>query len=53
VSIKDRAILASVSKFRIILTACRAFMGPDNSSSLVTTLSNRTSLLQGGFMEGE
>jgi hypothetical protein len=53
VSIKDCAVLASVSKFRIVLTARRAFMGSDKLSSLVTTLSNHTSLLQGVFMEGE
>jgi hypothetical protein len=44
-SIKDRAILALVSKFRIVLTACRSFMGPGKPSNLVTTLSNHTSLL--------
>jgi hypothetical protein len=53
VSIKDHIILTLVSKFRIVLTACRAFLGPDKPSSLVTTLSNLTSLYQGGFMEGE
>jgi hypothetical protein len=29
------------------------FMGPSKPSSLVTTLSNRTSLLQDGLLEGE
>jgi hypothetical protein len=29
------------------------FMGPDKPSSPVTTLSNRTSLLRGGLLEGE
>jgi hypothetical protein len=29
------------------------FVGPDKSSSLLTILLNHTSLLQGGFMEGE
>jgi hypothetical protein len=53
VSIKDRVILAPVSKFRIVLTACWAFMGLDKPSSVVATLLNHTSLLQGGFMEGE
>jgi hypothetical protein len=52
-SIKGRAVLAPVSKFIIVLTACQAFMGPDKLSSLVTTLLNRTSLLQGSFMEGK
>jgi hypothetical protein len=53
VSIKDHAVLGPVSKFRIVLTAYRCFMGPDKLTNLVTTLSNHTSLLQGGFMEGE
>jgi hypothetical protein len=53
VSIKDHAILTPVSKFRIVLTTCRAFMGSNKLSSLVTTLSNCTSLLYGGLMEGE
>jgi hypothetical protein len=53
VSIKDRAILSTVSKFRMVLTACHAFMGPDKPSNFVTTLLNHTSLLQGNFMEGE
>jgi hypothetical protein len=51
-SIMDYGILASVSKFRIVLTACQAFIGSDKLSILVTNLSNHTSLLQGGFMEG-
>jgi hypothetical protein len=51
--IKDHAVLAPVNKFRIVQTACRAFMGPDKPSSLVTTLSNRNSLIQGDFVEGE
>jgi hypothetical protein len=53
VLIKDCVILVPVGKFRIVLTACQIFMGPDKPSSLVTILSNHTSLLQGGFMEGE
>jgi hypothetical protein len=35
VSIKDRAILAMVSKYIIVLTAYWAFLGPDKPSSLV------------------
>jgi hypothetical protein len=53
VSIRDRAFLASVSKFRIVLTECQVFIGPDKLSSLVTILSNCTSLLQGSFIGGE
>jgi hypothetical protein len=49
-SIKDRAVLASMSKFRIVLATCRAFMGIDKLSSLVTSLLNRASLLQGDFI---
>jgi hypothetical protein len=52
-SIKDHAVLTTMSKFRIILTAYRTFMESDKSSSLVTTLLNCISLLQGDFMEGE
>jgi hypothetical protein len=50
VSINDRAVLAPVSKFRIVLTVCQAFMGSDKPSSLVTILSNYTSL---DYIEGE
>jgi hypothetical protein len=53
VSIKEIAILALVSKFRTILTACQVFMGLGKPSSLVTTLLNHTSLLQGGSIEGK
>jgi hypothetical protein len=49
-SIKDRAVLASMSKFRIVLATCRAFMGIDKLSSLVTSLLNHASLLQGDFI---
>jgi hypothetical protein len=52
-SMKVRAILALVSKFRTVLTACRPFMGSGKPSSLVTTLLNRTSMLQGGSMDGK
>jgi hypothetical protein len=42
-----------MGKFRIVLTAYQAFMGPYKLSSLVTILSNHTSLLQGGFSVGQ
>jgi hypothetical protein len=37
----------------LVLATCRGFMGPGKPSSLVTTLSNHTSLLWGGLLEGE
>jgi hypothetical protein len=34
VLIKGRVVLAPVSKFRIVLTACRDFMGANKPSSI-------------------
>jgi hypothetical protein len=48
--IKDRVVLAWVSKFRIVLATWQAFMGTVKPSSLVITLLNRASLLQDSFM---
>jgi hypothetical protein len=53
VSIKDHIVLALMDKHLFVLTACRVFIGPGKPSSLVTNLSNCTSLLQGGLLEGE
>jgi hypothetical protein len=44
-SIKDRAVLVLMSKFRIVLITYWAFMGTDKPSDLVNTLLKCTSLL--------
>jgi hypothetical protein len=51
-SIKDRIILASMASFDLYCLHV-GFMDLGKPSSLVTNLSNRTSLLQGGLLEGE
>jgi hypothetical protein len=52
VSIKDHFILATVGKLWFCTDCMLGFMGSGKPSSLVITLSNRTSLLRGGLMEG-
>jgi hypothetical protein len=52
VSSKDRVVLVLMDKFLFVLTACRVY-GVGKPISLITTLSNRAFLLQGGLLEGE
>jgi hypothetical protein len=52
VSIKLRIILALMARFDLYWPHVK-FMSPGKPSRPVTTLSNRTSLLQGGLLEGE
>jgi hypothetical protein len=52
VSINDRVVLAQWISFDLYRLHVR-FMGSGKPSSPVTTLSNRTSLLQGVLLEGE
>jgi hypothetical protein len=52
VSIKYRVVLAPMARFDLYWPHV-GFMGTGKPSSPVTTLSNRTSLLHGGLLEGE
>jgi hypothetical protein len=51
--LRTSSFLAPGGQAFICTDRMSGFMAPHKSSSLVTTLSNRISLLQGGHVEGE
>jgi hypothetical protein len=53
VSIKDHRHFGPGGQALIYTDYMSGVIGPDKLSSFITTLSNRPSLIQGGYVEGE